>query len=224
MVIRDFYTEVLHISDEELIEKLLAKTSIRHIPKGELLVREGERVKNIDFLWDGILRGFFVDANGKEITDCIGVQRGSPAVSWFREDAVSTINIEALEDSTVISIPLGEAMELVNQNVSLLYVYNRLLQFALEFHWELKAVIHQYSAQQKYLWFLSRYPGLITRVKKKYVASFLGMSPVTLSRVRKELLETGRLEGDADSIPYSLMQDGRDGGINKSSNRHIFTW
>ena len=66
-MIRDFYTEVLHISDEELLEKLLAKTSIRHIPKGDLLVREGEQVKNIDFLWDGILRGFLLMPTGRKL-------------------------------------------------------------------------------------------------------------------------------------------------------------
>lgn len=48
----------------------------------------------------------------------------------------------------------------------------------------MKVVLYQQSAAERYQWFLNAYPGLIDQVKHKHIASFLGMSPVTLSRLR----------------------------------------
>ena len=46
-------------------------------------------------------------------------------------------------------------------------------------------MMYQYNAQERYEWFLKKYPGVIDLISHKYIASFLGMNPVTLSRLRK---------------------------------------
>ena len=56
-------------------------------------------------------------------------------------------------------------------------------------HRTLKIVAYQYTAAQRYQWFLQEYPGLIDRIQHKYIASLLNMTPVTLSKVRRELKE-----------------------------------
>lgn len=189
MLIRDFYTEILQISDPKLMDKILAITELKHLKKGEYLIREGERQTHVYFLLNGILRGYFLDINGKDITDCFGAECGSPAVPCINPDSASTINIEALEKSDIISIPMIQALELMDKYPCLIKIYNQLLQTALQYHWEIKCAVYQYTAMQRYQWFLQKYPGLITRVKKKYIASFLRITPVTLSRLRKELRE-----------------------------------
>jgi len=71
-------------------------------------------------------------------------------------------------------------------------LYNRVLIAAiaaLDEHWRMKQVLHQYTALQRYQWFLETYPGLVDRVSNKNIASFLGMSPVTLSRLRRTMRE-----------------------------------
>lgn len=189
MLIRDFYTEILQISDPKLMDKILAITELKHLKKGEYLIREGERQTHVYFLLNGILRGYFLDINGKDITDCFGAECGAPAVPCINPDSISTINIEALENSDIISIPMVQALELMDAYPCLIKIYNQLLQTSLQYHWEIKCAIYQYTAMQRYQWFLHKYPGLITQVKKKYVASFLRITPVTLSRLRKELRE-----------------------------------
>lgn len=59
-------------------------------------------------------------------------------------------------------------------------------------HWELKRVLNSCTAVQRYQWFLEEYPGLIDRVSNKYIASFLGMTPVTLSWLRRTLREENK--------------------------------
>lgn len=62
--------------------------------------------------------------------------------------------------------------------------YVQFLSRALRRHWESKMILSQYSAKDRYRWFLGKYPGVIDMVNHHYVASFLGMTPVTLSRIR----------------------------------------
>ena len=58
---------------------------------------------------------------------------------------------------------------------------------SLSHHVEVKKMLYQYTAAQKYAWFLEKYPGLDEVIGDKYIASFLGVTPVTLSRSRKAL-------------------------------------
>ena len=99
------------------------------------------------------------------------------------------LSIEALTDSEILCIPIESIRELLKENIFLLQIYNRFLANALERHWEIKNILHKQTAKERYQWFLEAYPGLIDRVSNKHIASFLGMTPVTLSRLRRVLRE-----------------------------------
>ena len=71
----------------------------------------------------------------------------------------------------------------------MLQLYNKLLLIGLDRHWQEKINLLSCSAMQRYLWFLENYPNLIDLVGNKYIASFLGMTPATLSRLRRRLRE-----------------------------------
>ena len=88
-------------------------------------------------------------------------------------------------------------MELLDKEPELLRIYNMLLTNALRYHWSMKALMYQYSAMERYQWFLKYYPGLIERVSGKHVASLLGMTSVTLSRLKRVIRE-GRASQEAD--------------------------
>ena len=80
----EFYADVYHVSDKELIRQLAGKTKQKFAKKGEVIVQEGEVQTWTYFLISGILRGFFLDAKGRDITDCFAFQRGDPAVSCIK--------------------------------------------------------------------------------------------------------------------------------------------
>ena len=61
-------------------------------------------------------------------------------------------------------------------------------------HWEIKTITTQHTAIERYQWFLKAYPGLIDHVSNKHIASFLGMTPVTLSRLRRAIREGSKAE------------------------------
>lgn len=177
LVGRDFYREALEIEEEELLDKILAITHERHLKKKEALIQAGETQNQIVFLVSGILRGFFLDAEGREVTDCFGLEPGTAAMGGFAFGKPSAITIEALTEAEVVWLPMAEVQELFARYPQLMAVYNRYLLKALNVHWELKTMIGQESAMVRYHWFMKTYPGLVDHVRDKYVASFLGMTP-----------------------------------------------
>ena len=187
--VEKFYTDVLGLTDEGLLKALTAITEVRALKRREVLVKAGARQREIAFVLEGVLRGYFLDVSGREITDCFGVGYGTPAMSGFALDSPAPISIEALTDCRVLCIPTDQAVRLIGQNMQAMSLYNRLLQQASQAHWEIKTMLCQHSAMERYQWFLRAYPGLIDQISNQYIASFLGITPVTLSRLRRALRE-----------------------------------
>lgn len=191
MITEEFFEKVLNVPDPESARQIAALAEIRALSKGQILIREGDAQTHLFFLLSGILRGFLIDINGREITDCFGYRCGAPAIGTLDMGTPSTISIEALTDCQLIRLPISEALHLLDQDPRLIRIYNRLLCTALRSHWELKVMLHKRTAMERYQWFLEAYPGLIDQVTHRHVASFLGISPVTLSRLRSWTGEKG---------------------------------
>lgn len=191
-----FYRQVFGITEPEILEKLFSVTELRSLQKKELLIREGEALTDIVFVVSGVFRSFYPDENGRDITDCFAFLCGDPITAAFDLNSPSAIlSIEALTDGEILCIPIEKALGLLRENASLMQIYNRLLTAVIERHWEIKNVLHKQTASERYQWFLATYPGLIDRVAHRYIASFLDMSPVTLSRLRSAP-EDKMYEGD----------------------------
>lgn len=194
MDIRQFYHETLHVEDPDLLEGLISITNIMYLDKGELLVRQGDRQTDFLFLVSGIFRGYYLDVNGKEVTDCIGFKSGTPAMSSAIDNAISPISIEAVVESVFLRIDGAKLIPLIERSPLLLKIYNKVLQTAMQIHWALKVTVTQRTALERYQWFLENYPGLIDQVSNKHIASYLGMTPVTLSRMRRMMREREAVE------------------------------
>lgn len=189
MKAEEFYRKSFQLSDETELQRLTEITELVHLRKGERICQEGERQNKVTFLLRGLLRGYFLDANGRDITDCFVFQYGTPAMACLALEEPSTITIEAIAESDVLSLPMQAVLDLLERRPELYQVYNRFLLAALQTHWEVKTIMYQYPALQRYQWFLRTYPGLSEQVSGKHIASFLGMTQVTLSRLRRAIRE-----------------------------------
>lgn len=177
------YKQAFPELEDGLTQVLVNNTEIHTIKEQVLFQRIGEVSPTIDILLSGLVRGFFLDGTGKEVTDCFEFERGTPLVSSSSWGAPSVISLEALTEVTVASISLDVLSTHLNEP-SLLRLMLRFLSVSLGKHWEIKMMLANRSTKERYAWFLEKYPGLIDRVSHQYIASFLGVSPVTLSRTR----------------------------------------
>ena len=89
----------------------------------------------------------------------------------------------------MLCFPMKEILNLLETHMPLAQLHSQILQESMNRHLEIKKALYQYTAMQRYQWFLSEYAPIAKVVSGKYIASFLDMTPVTLSRLRKSLRE-----------------------------------
>lgn len=197
MQLLDFYKNVLHLTDEALIDEVIRATEIKVLKRGDFLIRAGQLPTHACFLMKGIIRGTMLDCNGRDITDCIAYRCGSTVMPDNDYTQPASIALEALTDCEIICISLDVVNSLLERSPSVTKLYCQYLLISANLHRKLKIVNYQYTAAQRYEWFLREYPGLIDQVSHKYIASLLNMTPVTLSKIRKVLKDGG----NRDSAP-----------------------
>lgn len=200
MTADEFYRNILCLENKKLIYDLISSTEIRHLKKGEFVVHIGEVQNDIYFMESGIARTFFLDTNGKEVTECFSFRCGTAVLSMNRleQNCPSPMAIEVIEDGFFFCVPISVIIQLQKQYQEVTTIYNQMLIAAADTHCMLRHILSSYSAMQRYQWFLEEYPGIIHRVSHKYIASFLGMTPVTLSRLRKTLREEETLDSKTE--------------------------
>ena len=186
--IENFLEKQLQMTDPELREKMMEQITPCTAPKGTVLLQTGERPENLYLLWSGIARGFLLDENGEDTTDCFCIHRGNVLWGCVPIDEPSVVNVETLSDCELLRVNVSGLLELMAAP-DIVRMANQCLSQALELHWNMRMMLCQNDTMKRYRWFLKEYPGLAEQVSKRHIASFLGMNPVTLSRIRKRLRE-----------------------------------
>ena len=184
MDIAQFLRENLNINDEEIVATLSKGAATRELKRGEPLLHVGELQQCIYILSYGIMRTALIDVNGRDATDCIVERPGSVVAPCADLTKPSPALVEALTDAEVVSIRIDAIVELLQTSLAFAQLYIGLLSEAWQMHWDVKRVVCQQQARERYLWFLQEHPGVIDAIPHRFVASYLGMTPVTLSRVR----------------------------------------
>ncbi|MBP6577886.1 MAG: Crp/Fnr family transcriptional regulator [Chryseobacterium sp.] len=161
---------------------------VKQAKKNEIILREGEISDCTFFVEKGLLRMYSIDKVGKE-----HVIQFAPE-NWIISDTTSQLlneksrfYIEAIEESTIIVTREGFFEDLskiypdvAEKNQRLMFNHIKNLQNRVN------ALIST-TAEERYLEFLKKYPNLMLRAPQWMVASYLGITPESLSRVRKEL-------------------------------------
>jgi CRP-like cAMP-binding protein len=159
----------------------------KHMRKRQYLLREGDVCKYIAFIAKGSLRMFTVDEKGHEHIIRFGLE------SWWISDQESLVNltpspyfIEMLEDSELLVTSLASAVELRNKSRCFDLTVKVLDKFqAIAMQKRIHAAIGM-TAEERYCDLLRTYPQFLERFPMNMIASYLGLSPETLSRIRKK--------------------------------------
>ena len=198
MCIEHFFKTGLNITAPDILNKLLDVSWIELLPRGQKIVSAGEKQLTMSFLLDGIVRGYLVDENGQEITDGFICRRGEAVVGDLNFWRPAAINLDAVTDCRLLFVPMSTVLQIFD-HPQIMRVHNQQLLYALDRNWQFKILLCQSSAMQRYLWFRDHFPDLERSVSSKHLASYLSMTPVTLSRLRRRLKE-----GPREDEPNSL--------------------
>lgn len=162
------------------------KISMSHIEKGELLLREGQICRYLYFLEKGLLR-YYIQKDGIDITKFFtDAPYAFTSQLSFIKRVASSENIEAIEDSIIWSISLEVANELLSLPAWSEFIRKLILEVQAYIE-EILTDTQTKTAQDRYLVLLHKNPLFIQRIPQKYIASYLGIEPQSLSRIRKKL-------------------------------------
>ena len=184
---KEIIKEIFEFSDEGLIDTLTAISTIREFQYGEIISKAGKIQKNIYFNISGIFRGFYIDENNNDITEYFGDKRGALILSMNAMNEESRLNMQAVNRLLALEIPFHQFFTLVQDNQEFGHMYSRILSDAIMWCHEVNRMLNVLSGKEKYLWFLNTYSNLAEYVRAKDIASFLHMTPVSLSRIRREI-------------------------------------
>jgi CRP-like cAMP-binding protein len=171
--------------DAELIKKFFIPKKIR---KRQYILNAGDVCRHITFVEKGLLRSFSVDEDGHDHVMQFATEGWwiSDMNSFFSGDS-AVYNIEALEDSELLQLSKQAMEEMMNQ-VSIMERYFRLLMQNNIVSLQRRIIASvAYSAEEKYLKLMEICPDIINRAPQQYIASYLGITPETLSRIRKQV-------------------------------------
>lgn len=171
--------------DEE--QKICSVIQTKRVKKKQFIIQPGFVCHSRTYIVEGAFKVFYLDEEGKEHTVSIGVE------DWFVTDFHSYISqtpasnyAEALEDSVIFQMAYKD-IEPLCQEIHALSEYFRLTTEKAFAH-SRRRVISSISktAEQRYDEYLEKYPHIVQRVPQYVLASYLGMSPEFLSKIRKQ--------------------------------------
>ncbi len=172
------------IEGRKQIEEILIR---KELHKGEVLLKEGEISTNIVLVGKGMLRQFYYK-NGKDVTEHFSYEGCiTMCIESLLKQEPTMLMAEALEDSIVYLLPFRKLLLLTEVSFEVNMFYRKVLEYSLIVS-QVKADSWRFeTARERYLNLLKNQPEVVKRAPLSHIASYLLMTPETLSRVRSSL-------------------------------------
>jgi len=181
MELIDFIKSHVQVPAEVGLEKAIAKEGFA---KGHLLHKEGNVCRKLFFIQTGLARIFYYK-DGKDITTSFVTENTfTTAVDSFFEQKPSKYNIELLEPSTVSNIGYDDLMRLFKESHAIERFGRMITTEFLKAYAERLTAIQFQTAAERYAAMQARHPNILSRVALGHIASYLGITQETLSRLR----------------------------------------
>ncbi len=178
------YSTMTH-DELDILESIL---EAMRFEKNEIILSEGEVCENIYWIVKGLVRQFYYK-NGKELTEYMATENTICMCieSLFREQP-SKLQIMAIEPTILYCLPKAKLEAVAMKSVNIQILYRKILEESLILSQIHADMLRFESALDRYQKLVKRSPQLVLRAPLVYVASYLQMTPETLSRVRTQTL------------------------------------
>ena len=182
------YSTMTH-DELDLLESILVQMKFA---KNEMILKEGDTCTNIYWVVKGLVRQFYYK-NEKELTEYMATENSIVMCieSLFLEQP-TRLQIKAIEPTVMIAMPKADLEAVAMKSVNIQILFRKILEESLILSQHHADMLRFESAQDRYQKLVKDQPQLVLRAPLVYIASYLQMTPETLSRVRTAALLEGK--------------------------------
>jgi CRP-like cAMP-binding protein len=183
----DFFKEYRFLQLADLLD-IYQVTSLKSYKAGEVIARQGQQFEYSIGIRQGIIRTYILTSDGSEKT--VRFAKEGEFTGCMRSilyGQASNEFLEVVEDAKVILLSTEKLKLLASDNIRLLKLWNQAVSTALHDAILRIEFFTSLSAEERYIHLLKENPELIRRVPQKYLASYIGVTTVSLSRIRSRV-------------------------------------
>lgn len=191
--IRQYLTRATNLTEDEI--KIFENSlELRRIPKKTLLLSAGEVCNFEAYINKGCIREYFINSAGAELTLQFATEDWWVSdITSFEDQTPSDMYIETLEDCELLVLTRQSKEKLINDVPKLERMFRLMIQRHLTAMQKRLFRMVSSAAMDQYVEFLNRYPTISKRVPQQYIASYLGITPEFLSRLRAKQIKCGNI-------------------------------
>jgi CRP-like cAMP-binding protein len=158
------------------------------IEKDEFFIRQGDWPTRLGYVVRGAFRSYIVTEDGNDVTKYFYIEKSILfSYAAYIQKTESTSSIQALEDSEILTVNMDDLEKALNSDPDLANLFKNKLDDVMIMKDRQASSFKLLDSADRYRQFLMDYPGLENRVKQYHLASYLGITPVSLSRIRKKM-------------------------------------
>jgi len=183
--LKNFINNYVKLDDAEL-DDIVGRFQKRQVGKNDFLLREGDICSDLVFVQEGCLRLFYLTGD-VEISVWFAFKNSSAIdIYSFISEKPSVYFLQAIEDSEVLYLPKAELLKLYQTHPKTQEMMRNFWEDAVLNIIDRFTALQRDSAEERYLQLLSK-PPYLQKIPQKYLASFIGVTPTSLSRIRKNI-------------------------------------
>lgn len=180
--------QAFHYKFGDCIKAVIDRYSVRKFCRsGDVLIGQGCRPDILYFILKGIVMGFYLDENGKEVTKCFASENQFAGTESIFGAKKANFSVICLEDTLCMAIPV----DIFSSTPEIRKEFNEILGNVIKPE-VLKIENRQrnmfmLSAEERYREFLTSNASIANRIKQSYIASYIGIQPSSLSRIKRNI-------------------------------------
>ena len=173
--------------DSEIISKVIDISNFKVFKKGDLVARTGDTASISGIVMNGIVRSYYVDSDGNDISQFFAAEGNLCVEEGLMGFERVIANWEAITESTVMLFDASAVKEIIMGDEKMKALWIGLLESGMRYKISRENGFLTKNATERYLQFRNEYPNIYARVPQQYLATYLGIKPESLSRIKSAL-------------------------------------
>jgi CRP-like cAMP-binding protein len=184
---KQFLKKISPITDKEFADTI-SYLSEQNLQKGDFFVKQDKVCRHIAFILKGTLRTYYINDKAQEITSCFCTENNlTTSYKSFILQQPSTLILQAIEDTQLLVIEYKNLQKLYSKSTIWQAIGRAVAEQEYIVMEKYASVLNNETAKEKYLRLLNEQPSVLQKASIEDIASYLGVTRRTLSRIRQEI-------------------------------------